>query len=136
MGVDIVKNGHGQSSHRTLKLTVSRGLIDWMNWYFPYWYKFRKAKSYFNDFWVGIVRNGHGYLIHETLKSAVYREWVYEFSLFFACWLWGSHLWSDKHHTLCLWLVGRLAVAESVRNRVCPSFYPAVCWVVFLELDH
>ena len=38
------------------------------------WCKFGKAKSYFNDFWVGVVRNGHCYLVHGTLKSAVSKE--------------------------------------------------------------
>ena len=32
-----------------------------------------KAKSYFNDFWVGLVKNWHVHLVHETLKSAEYR---------------------------------------------------------------
>ena len=32
--------------------------------------KFRKAKSYFSDFWVGLVKNGCDHLVHETLKSA------------------------------------------------------------------
>ena len=32
--------------------------------------KLRKAKSYFNDFWVGMVKNGRGHLVHEILKSA------------------------------------------------------------------
>ena len=64
-----------------------------------------KARSYFNDFWVGIVRNGHGHLVYETLASAVYKEWVYEFSWFFACWLWGSNFWLDWHRTLYLWIL-------------------------------
>ena len=33
--------------------------------------KFRKAKSYINDFWVGVVKNGYGQLVYEILKSAV-----------------------------------------------------------------
>ena len=32
-------------------------------------YKFRKAKSCFNDFWVGVVKNGHE--VYETLKSVL-----------------------------------------------------------------
>ena len=31
--------------------------------------KFKKTKSYFNDFWVDLVKNGHAHLVHETLKS-------------------------------------------------------------------
>ena len=48
-----VKNGHGQSGHRTLKLTESKKLTDGMNWYFASWCKFKKAKSYFSDFLAG-----------------------------------------------------------------------------------
>ena len=31
------------------------------------WYKFRKAKSWFNYFWVGLFRDGIGLLVNETL---------------------------------------------------------------------
>ena len=75
-----------------------------MNWYFACWYKFRKAKSYFYDFWVGRVRNGYDHLVHETLKP-VSKEWVCEFSWFFACWLLGSNFWLDWHCALYLWLL-------------------------------
>ena len=78
------KNRCGQSCHVTMKLTLSQEWIDGMNWYFACLWKFRKAKSYINDFWVGMVRNGCAYLGHETLKSAVSKEWGY---VFFACWL-------------------------------------------------
>ena len=67
--------------------------------------KLRKAKSYFIDFWVGMVRNERGRLLHETLKSAVSKEWVYELGWFFPCWLWGSNVWLDRHHTPYLWLL-------------------------------
>ena len=36
----------------TLKLTVSQEII---SRFFASWYKLRKAKSWFNDFWVGVV---------------------------------------------------------------------------------
>ena len=42
-----------------------------MKWFFACWCKFRKAKNYFNDFWVSVVKIGHGHLVHETLISAV-----------------------------------------------------------------
>ena len=58
--------------HGTLKLTVSQERVDGMNWLFAFWCKFKIAKSYFTDFWVGVVENGHGhYVVHDTLKSAV-----------------------------------------------------------------
>ena len=69
--VGTVKNGCGQSSHGTPKLTVSQEKIDGMNWFFACSYKFRKAKSYLNDFRMGMVKNGHGHLVYETFKSAV-----------------------------------------------------------------
>ena len=54
------------------------GCIARMNWWneliFACWCEFRKARSYFNDFWVCLVKNGCGHLVYETLKSA---EWVY-----------------------------------------------------------
>ena len=53
--MDKVKYGCGQSGHRGLKLTVSQERIDGMHRYFACWCKFRKAKIYFNDFWVGMV---------------------------------------------------------------------------------
>ena len=68
--IGVARNGSGQSGHRTLKLAVSQERMDGMNWFFAWWCKFKKAKSYFNDFWVGLLKNGHGHLVHETLKSA------------------------------------------------------------------
>ena len=66
--------GQGQSGHVTLRFTVSQEWRERMNWYFACWYKFRKAKGYFNNFCVGVFKNGHGYLVHETLKSALSKE--------------------------------------------------------------
>ena len=78
----IVKNGHGQSGHGILKLTVSQNWTDEIYWFFACWYKFRKAKSYCNDSRVSVVKNGYDVLDHETLKSAVSEEWVYEWADF------------------------------------------------------
>ena len=80
--VVMVRNECSQSGHGILNLVVSQARIDEMNWFFACWWKFRKANSYFNDFWVDMVKNRHGHLIHEILKSA---EWFYELSSFFAC---------------------------------------------------
>ena len=41
----MVKNGCGQSDHRTLKLTVSQERADGINRVFACWYKLWKAKS-------------------------------------------------------------------------------------------
>ena len=46
----MARKGCGQSGHRILKLAVSQKWINWMNWFFAWWCKFRKAKSYFNNF--------------------------------------------------------------------------------------
>ena len=62
--VGMIKNRCSQYGHMTLKLIVSQEWIDRMNWFFASWCTFRRAKSYFNDFWVGIVKNGHGHLFH------------------------------------------------------------------------
>ena len=69
--VGVVKNGCGESGYRTLKLTVSQECTDRVTKFFKCWYKFRKAKSCFNDFWVGMVKNGHDLLVQETIKSAL-----------------------------------------------------------------
>ena len=42
----------------TLKLAVSQEGVDEINWFFARWSEFRKAKSYFRDFWMGVVNNG------------------------------------------------------------------------------
>ena len=56
-------------SHITLKLAVSQYKIDEIYWFFGCWYKFRKAKSYFNEFWVGMVKNGHGLLVQNECMN-------------------------------------------------------------------
>ena len=48
------------SGHRALKLTLSQKWTDEINWFFACWYKFRKAKSWFNDFWMGLLKKGQG----------------------------------------------------------------------------
>ena len=57
---------------------VTRWMDEWMgelSWFFASWCKFRKAKNYFNNFWVIVAKNGH-----ETLIS----EWMDESGWFFA----------------------------------------------------
>ena len=49
--------------------TLSQKWIDGMNLFFACWCNFRKAKSYFSNFWMSMVKNGHDYLVHETLKE-------------------------------------------------------------------
>ena len=70
-GVSMVKNGCGQFGDGTLNLTVSEEWTDGIKWFFAYQYKFRKAKCWFSDFWMGMVKNDHGLLVHETLNATV-----------------------------------------------------------------
>ena len=48
--VVVVKNVRGLLGLGTLISAVSQELIDEMSWFFAYWYKFRKAKSYFDNY--------------------------------------------------------------------------------------
>ena len=68
----VVKNECSLLGLRTLKFAVSQEWIDEMSWFFACWYKFRKAKSYFNNYWVGMVKNEQGLINYGTLKSVVY----------------------------------------------------------------
>ena len=52
IGVGMVKNGHSYFGFRTLKLAVSQGVTNEINWFLVFWYKLRKAKSFSNTFWV------------------------------------------------------------------------------------
>ena len=36
------------------------GEIDEINWFVACWYKFSKAKSCFNNYWMNMVKNGRG----------------------------------------------------------------------------
>ena len=98
--------GHGQKwvwpvwSQDSKICCISR--MNWRNELFAWWCKFRKAKSCFNDFWLGLIKNGHDHLAHEILRSA---EWVYGLSWFFACWLWCNNFWLDQHHNFYLRLL-------------------------------
>ena len=85
-GMGEFQNGCDLSSYKILKLTaISQEGINWLNWFFAYWQKFRKTKSDSIINWRGVVKHGHDFLGQGTLKSAISQEW-YEFSKFFACW--------------------------------------------------
>ena len=75
----VVKNGHGiLLGHGTLKYVASQDWIEVKSWFFACWYMFRKAKNYFNNYWVGMVKNGWDFLDHETLKSGIFPKWFDE----------------------------------------------------------
>ena len=46
LGVDMVKNGFGQSCDETLKFIVTEEWTDGINWFFACWYRFTKTKRW------------------------------------------------------------------------------------------
>ena len=70
----VVRNGPGLLGLETQEW------IDEMSWFFACWYNFKKAKSYFNSYWVGIIKNGWGLIDHGTLKSGIFLKWFDELS--------------------------------------------------------
>ena len=67
--VGMVRNGCDQSGGETLKLTVTEGWTDRINWFFAYWYRFSKIKGWSIIFWVGMVQSGQS--AHGTQKLTV-----------------------------------------------------------------
>ena len=56
------------------------------------WYKLRKTKSYFNNFWGDTAKNGRNLLGHGTLKSAISQECIDEMS-----WYWYKFMKAKSH---------------------------------------
>ena len=81
----LVRNGCGLLGLQTLKSTVSKEWIDEKSWLFSCWYKFRKAKSYFN-------KNEWGLIDHGTLESVVSQKWCDNLSILIE---WFLHANSD-----------------------------------------
>ena len=76
----VVKTRHGLLGPGTLKSAVSQEWINEMSQFFACWYKFRKAKSYVNNYWVGNVKKGPGLIDLGTLKLGVSHKWFDELS--------------------------------------------------------
>ena len=74
--------GCEHSGHRTLKLAVSQEVINGINKSFAWWYKFRKAKSYCDNYWVCLIENELGLFIHGNRNSSVCQEWIVELTWF------------------------------------------------------
>ena len=74
IGVGVFKNGCGHSVPRTLKLAVCQRIMNKGNWFFVRWYKFKKAKSYFNKFFMELVKNGCGLLLLGALCWYKFRK--------------------------------------------------------------
>ena len=56
-------SGRGQNwawpfRSRNSKICIPKW-IDELSWFFTYWHKVRKAKNYFNNYWVGMIKNEH-----------------------------------------------------------------------------
>ena len=99
----VTKNGRGLLGLRTLKSAVSQEWIDELGWFFACWYKFMKAKSYFNNYWVGVVKNEQGLKDRGTLKPGTSHKWFDELSRLIE---WFLHADSDgitSYSTLYLW---------------------------------
>ena len=99
----VIKNGCGLLGLRTLKYAQSQEWISELGWFFACWYKFMKAKSYFNNYWVGVVKNEQGLKDRGTLKPGISHKWFDELSRLIE---WFLHADSDgitSYSTLYLW---------------------------------
>ena len=76
----VMKNGCRLLGVGTLKSAVSQEWTDELGWFFASWYKFMKAKSYFNNYWVGVVENGRGLKDRGNLKPGISYKWFDELS--------------------------------------------------------
>ena len=81
--VEHVFHGFIGFYHRTPKLALFQEWMEGLKQFVVFWYKFKKAKSYFNM--DGYGQKWGGLLVHETLKLAVSEEWIDELSRLFAC---------------------------------------------------
>ena len=94
----VMKNGHGLLGLGTLKFAVSQEWINELGWFFACWYKFMKAKSYFNNYWVGVVKIGRGLKDYGSLKPGLSHKWFDELSRLIE-WFW--HADSDGILLFC-----------------------------------
>ena len=76
----VTKNGWGLLGCGTLTSAVSQEGIYELVWFFTCWFKFTKAKSYFDNYWVDMVKNGQGLIDHGILKPGVSHTWFDELS--------------------------------------------------------
>ena len=76
----VAKNGHGFLGLGTQKSAVSQEWINESGSFVACWCKFMKAKSYFNNYWVGVVKNEQGLKDRGTLKPGTSHKWFDELS--------------------------------------------------------
>ena len=96
-----VKNDFDHSDHVTPKMALSQEPINEMSWFFWKLIPFRKAKSYFNDFWIDKVKDYNDLLGHGTLKPVLCIEWTDEFNCF--CFVLFFHADTDNNIRLDCW---------------------------------
>ena len=71
-----LKMGMACLSLDALKSAVCQDWIVELANCFVYRYKFRKAKNYFNRYWVDVIKYGWGFWSHGTLKCDVSQDWI------------------------------------------------------------
>ena len=76
----VIKNGLGLLGLGTQKSAVSQEWINELGSFVACWCKFMKAKSYFNNYWVGVVKNEQGLKDRGTLKPGTSHKWFDELS--------------------------------------------------------
>ena len=84
----VVKNEYVLLALGTPKSVVSQEWIDEMSWFFTCWYKFRKAKSYFNNSWMDMLKK----------CARPYRSWNSEIKVI------SNDLlnWADRLNDICM----------------------------------
>ena len=114
--------------------------MDGLNRFFACRCKFRRAASYFFDFYVGVIKNGHGCLFSSRdpkicwiLRMSVWIDLIFCMLTLMQYFLNRQTLHSIvlifKYQSTAVVFIRSLAVSGSIQwNRVCPSFRPAV-WV-------
>ena len=99
----VIKNGHGLLGLGTLKSAVSYEWINELGWFFACWYKFMKAKTYFNNYCEGVFKNGQRLKDCGTLKPGISHKWFDELSRLIE-WFWHADSGGIRFFsTLYLW---------------------------------
>ena len=119
----VIKNRCGLLDLGTLKSAVSQEWINELDWFFAGWYRFMRAKSYFNNYWVGVAKNGQGLKDRGTLEPGISHNWFDELSRLIE---WFLHADSDGiifYSTLYLWYLNaggplQLYLARVLRKNI------------------
>ena len=79
------QNVLNQSDCSIFKLTMSLEQKDEKGWFFAYWCRFIKVKSYLENIGMGMVKNGCGYSGLKALKLDVSQEGINRVNWFLVC---------------------------------------------------